>query len=156
MLWRETGHRYWWNEPMYSQLNLSKQSGSVVDHKTLITLNGGSIWLKNYSEYTAYTYLWWYLWWCTRHIHREYYNNNWFIIKVDRWIGTFKGSCRKLGAIWLLSLIHCMHLSRWSLTLLIVSVMWSLIHSGIWHKPHSTNVYHPECHCGKWTQYSSL
>ena len=34
---------------MYSQLDLYKQSGSVMDRKTLITLNGGSSWSRNYT-----------------------------------------------------------------------------------------------------------
>ena len=38
---------------MYSQLDLYKQSGSVMDRKTLITLNGGSSWSRNYRNYTA-------------------------------------------------------------------------------------------------------
>ena len=38
---------------MYSQLDLYKQSGSVMDRKTLITLNGGSSWSRNYQNYTA-------------------------------------------------------------------------------------------------------
>ena len=38
---------------MYSQLDLYKQSGSVMDRKTLITLNGGSSWSQNYRNYTA-------------------------------------------------------------------------------------------------------
>ena len=38
---------------MYSQLDLYKQSGSVMDRKTLITLNGGSSWSRNYKTYTA-------------------------------------------------------------------------------------------------------
>ena len=38
---------------MYSQLDLYKQSGSVMDRKTLITLNGGSSWSRNYKTYTV-------------------------------------------------------------------------------------------------------
>ena len=38
---------------MYGQLDLYKQSGSVMDRKTLITLNGGSSWSRNYKTYTA-------------------------------------------------------------------------------------------------------
>ena len=38
---------------MYSQLVLYKQSGSVMDRKTLITHNGGSSWSRNYKTYTA-------------------------------------------------------------------------------------------------------
>ena len=38
---------------MYSQLDLYKQSGSVMDRKTLITLNGGSSWSRNYRNYMA-------------------------------------------------------------------------------------------------------
>ena len=34
---------------LYAQLDLYKQSGSVMDRKTLITLNGGSSWSRNYS-----------------------------------------------------------------------------------------------------------
>ena len=37
----------------YSQLDLYKQSGSVMDRKTLITLNGVSSWSPNYRNYTA-------------------------------------------------------------------------------------------------------
>jgi len=39
---------------MYSQLDLYKQSGSVMDRKTLITLNGGSSWSRNYRNYTQH------------------------------------------------------------------------------------------------------
>ena len=35
------------------QLDLYKQSGSVMDRKTLITLNGGSSWSLNYRNYSA-------------------------------------------------------------------------------------------------------
>ena len=38
---------------MYGQLDLYKQSGSVMDRKTLITLNGGSSWSRNYRNYSA-------------------------------------------------------------------------------------------------------
>ena len=38
---------------MYGQVDLYKQSGSVMDRKTLITLNGGSSWSRNYKTYTA-------------------------------------------------------------------------------------------------------
>ena len=38
---------------IYSQLDLYKQLGSVMDRKTLITLNGGSSWSRNYKTYTA-------------------------------------------------------------------------------------------------------
>ena len=38
---------------MYSQLDLYKQSGSLIDRKTLITLNGGNSWSRNYCKYTA-------------------------------------------------------------------------------------------------------
>lgn len=38
---------------MYGQLDLYKQSGSVMDRKTLITLNGGSSWSRSYRNYTA-------------------------------------------------------------------------------------------------------
>ena len=38
---------------LYGQLDLYKQSGSVMDRKTLITLNGGSSWTRNYRNYSA-------------------------------------------------------------------------------------------------------
>ena len=38
---------------LYGQLDLYKQSGSVKDRKTLITLNGGSSWSRNYRNYSA-------------------------------------------------------------------------------------------------------
>lgn len=38
---------------LYGQLDLYKQSGSVMDRKTLITLNGGSSWSRNYRNYSA-------------------------------------------------------------------------------------------------------
>lgn len=38
---------------VYGQLDLYKQSGSVMDRKILITLNGGSSWSRNYRNYTA-------------------------------------------------------------------------------------------------------
>ena len=38
---------------MYGQLDLYKQSGSIMDRKTLITLNGGSLWSRNYRNYSA-------------------------------------------------------------------------------------------------------
>lgn len=38
---------------LYAQLDLYKQSGSVMDRKTLITLNGGSSWSRNYRNYSA-------------------------------------------------------------------------------------------------------
>ena len=38
---------------LYGQLDLYKQAGSVMDRKTLITLNGGSSWSRNYRNYSA-------------------------------------------------------------------------------------------------------
>ena len=38
---------------LYAQLDLYKQSGSIMDRKTLITLNGGSSWSRNYRNYSA-------------------------------------------------------------------------------------------------------
>ena len=38
---------------LYSQLDLFKHSGSVMDRKTLITLNGGSSCSRNYRNYSA-------------------------------------------------------------------------------------------------------
>jgi len=38
---------------LYAQLNLFKNSGSVMDRKTFITLNGGSSWTRNYRNYSA-------------------------------------------------------------------------------------------------------
>ena len=40
---------------MYSQLDLYKQSGSVKDRKTLITLNGDSSWSRNYTASMSQT-----------------------------------------------------------------------------------------------------
>jgi len=38
---------------LYAQLDLFKHSGSVMDRKTFITLNGGSSWTRNYRNYSA-------------------------------------------------------------------------------------------------------
>ena len=38
---------------LYSLLDLFKHSGSVMDRKTLITLNGGTSWTRNYRNYSA-------------------------------------------------------------------------------------------------------
>lgn len=38
---------------LYRQLDLYRHSGSVMDRKTLITLNGGSSWSRNYRNYSA-------------------------------------------------------------------------------------------------------
>ena len=38
---------------LYAQLDLYKRSGSVMDRKTLITLNGGNSWSRNYRNYSA-------------------------------------------------------------------------------------------------------
>ncbi len=38
---------------LYGQLDLFKHSGSTVDRKTLITLNGGGQWTRNFRSYSA-------------------------------------------------------------------------------------------------------
>ena len=38
---------------LYGQLDLYRHSGSVMDQKTLITLNGGSSWSRNYRNYSV-------------------------------------------------------------------------------------------------------
>lgn len=38
---------------LYAQLDLYKQSGSLMDRKTLITLNSGSSWSRNYCNYST-------------------------------------------------------------------------------------------------------
>ena len=38
---------------LYGQLDLYRHSGFVMDRKTLITLNGGSSWSRNYRNYSA-------------------------------------------------------------------------------------------------------
>ena len=38
---------------LYAQLDLFKHGNSTMDRKTLITLNGGGAWARNYRSYTA-------------------------------------------------------------------------------------------------------
>ena len=38
---------------LYGQLDLFKHSSSTMDRKTLITLNGGGLWSRNYRSYSA-------------------------------------------------------------------------------------------------------
>ena len=38
---------------LYAQLDLFKHSNSTMDRKTLISLNGGGAWARNYRSYTA-------------------------------------------------------------------------------------------------------
>ena len=37
----------------YGQLDLFKHMGSTIDRKTLLTLNGGGSWLRNFKNYSA-------------------------------------------------------------------------------------------------------